>query len=86
LYKPLIPGDRHTDLSIQGQSTARSRRASLGSEGVRKEEASDNVREQGGHVLAPASSRIQQLQPCVSGFIFKRRRRLLGQLMLVSWS
>ena len=56
-----------------------------------KEEASYYVIEQvcvcgGGHVPAPASSRTWQLQPCVSGFIVKRRRRPLGQLMLISWS
>jgi hypothetical protein len=53
---------------------------------LEKKEASDNVIEKGGHVPVPASSRTWQFQPCVSGFIFKRKRRLLGQLMLVSWS
>ena len=55
----------------------------LGSEEAGKEEASDNVIEQGGHVPVLASSRTQQLQPFVSDFIIKRRRRLQGQLMLV---
>jgi hypothetical protein len=72
-------------LSSRSIYRARIRTAKLSSEGVEKE-ASDNVLEQEGHVLAPASSRTQQLQPCFSAFIVKRRRRLLGKLMLVSWS
>ena len=47
---------------------------SLGSEGVGKQKAGDNVIEQGGHVPAPASSRTWQLQPCGSGFRVKNRR------------
>ena len=47
---------------------------SLGSEGVGKQKASDNVIVQGGHVLVPASSRTQQLQPCGSGSRVKNGR------------
>jgi hypothetical protein len=47
---------------------------SLGSEGVGKQKAGDYVREQGGHVPAPASSRTWQLWNCVSGFRVQNRR------------
>ena len=47
---------------------------SLGSEGVGKQKAGDNVLEQGGHVLSPGSSRTQQLHPCGSGFRVQNRR------------
>jgi hypothetical protein len=58
----LIPGDRHADLCVQGQSTEQDPgQPSLGSEGVGKQKASDNVIVQGGHVLVPASSRTWQL-------------------------
>jgi hypothetical protein len=40
---------------------ARSRTAKLNSQGVGKEEASDNVIEQGGHVPDPASSRTLEV-------------------------
>ena len=41
---PLIPGDRHADLCVQGQSTEQDPgQPSLGSEGVGKQKASDNV-------------------------------------------
>ena len=58
---------------------------SSGSEGVGIKEAGDNVIEQGVNVPAPAAAELSSSQSCVSDFIFKRRRRLLGQLMLVSW-
>ena len=60
--------------------------AKLGSKGVVKQKAADNVIEQGAHVLAPARSRGQKLWLFGSGFIDKRRLRLPGQLMLFSWS
>jgi hypothetical protein len=46
---------------------------SLGSEGVGKQKAGDNIIEQGGHVPAPASSRTQQLQPCGSDIRVKNK-------------
>ena len=48
---------------------------SSGSKGVGKQTAGYNVIEQGGHVLAPVSSRTQRLWPCDSGFRIKSRRR-----------
>ena len=65
----LIPGDKHADLCVQGQSTEQDpAQPCLGSEGFGKQEAIDNVIIEGGHVLIPANSRTpQQLQPCDSG-------------------
>jgi hypothetical protein len=51
-----------------------------------KHKAGDNVIEKGCHVPAPESSRTQQFHQFGSGFMVKRRRRLLGQLILVIWS
>jgi hypothetical protein len=83
---PLDPGTvahtfnlrRWADLCIQGQSTEQDpEQSSLGSEGVGEQKAGDNVIEQGGHVLAPASSRTPQFQPCGSGFRVNNRRDCL---------
>ena len=60
-YTPLISGDRHDDLCIQGQSTEQDpEQPILGSEGVGEQKAGDNVIEQGDHVPDPASSRTLQ--------------------------
>jgi hypothetical protein len=47
--------------------------------------ATDNVIEQEGHVPVSASCRTRQLQPCVSGFIVKRSKKLLGQMIDAGW-
>ena len=56
------------------------------SEGVEKQRTGDNVLEQGGHVLALASSRTWQFWPCGSDFRVKNRRDYwtidTGQLVL----
>jgi hypothetical protein len=71
---------------FKSQSTEQIRgQPGFGSERVGKQKAGDNVIEQGYHIQVPATSRTRQLQLCGSGFIIKRRR-LLGQLMLASWS
>jgi hypothetical protein len=63
------------DLWVPGQSTEQvSGQPSLGSEKVGKEKAGDNVIEQGGHVPAQVSNKIQQLWPCGSSFRVKTRR------------
>jgi hypothetical protein len=60
---------------VQDQSTEQvPGQLNLGSEGDGKQKAHDNVREQGGHVPTPVSSRTQQLWPCVSGFRVQNRR------------
>jgi hypothetical protein len=46
--------------------------SNIGSEEVGKQEAGDNVTEQGSHVAVPENSRTQQLQPCDSAFFFLR--------------
>ena len=77
-YTPLIPGDWHADLCIQGQSTEQDpEQPILGSEGVGEQKAGDNVIEQGGHVTVPASSRILQFQPYGSDFRVNNRRDYL---------
>jgi hypothetical protein len=73
-------------LSSRSIYTASSRTAKLRQGGVGKQKTGNDVIEQGGHAPAPASSRTWQLQSCGSDFIVKKRRRLLGQLMLVSGS
>jgi hypothetical protein len=47
---------------------------SLGSEGVRKQKASDKVIVQEGHFLVPTNSRTRQLQPYLSGSRVKNGR------------
>jgi hypothetical protein len=75
---PLIPairGQSHADLlSSRSIYRASSRQSRIGSEGVGKQKAGDDVIEQGDHVPVPASSRTLQLWPCGSGFRVKNRR------------
>jgi hypothetical protein len=62
-------------ISVQGQSTEQDPgKPSLGSEGVRKQKANDNVIEQGGHVPAPARRRTHHLWPCASCLRVNKRR------------
>ena len=62
-------------IGVQSQSTEQvSGQPSLGSEGVGKQKASDNVIVQSGHVLVRASSRTRQLHPCGSGSRVKNGR------------
>jgi hypothetical protein len=51
---------------------------------IRKQKAGDDVIEQGAMFQPQQTAELSQLQLHVSGFVVKRKR-LLDQLMLVSW-